>query len=624
MRSPLTRLAPLLGLAWLLAWCLDCSGDASSPSGKEVLGEDAAREVALPREDASRDPGDSADAPGGDPARDPAPDQAGDSSGTSDGTTDRQDLGQAVDPTQGEPGPCPEGEGCGPTDPCERGLFEVTGLELAGGTFQAEAKAGASLLAVWQWALSNPADCPDCPRPLVLGVEETPSACVMVRSVALCPSLSEGESLGALKAPNEPGTYNVFAAAPLARDCDEARSLFTTDPSRLLVGTLRVPGDCPPETCPGPTCAPNDCRRLDRQCGTWGDGCRHALDCGACLDGESCTLKGRCEGPCTRGVLEVTRLRLAGSGPVASVRRGDPIDLDLALRVANPPSCPDCPRFAALGWDQGTPSCLDLGPVPLCPDSYEVEIARVLPPPGDTGPHPLLLAAPPEARDCEGALAAFSRPSQRILLSTLWVLPACSPVSCATQGRECGPAQDSCGVTLSCGECAAGDLCSPSGTCGCDGSDPFEPNDTPDTARVLEAATDSDAASRRTFRASLFGQPDWFSVDVTDGTLAVVDPFVRVRPDLPTTGTLTVAYACANGLAAALAVQEDSDCTAVETLDLGPGRRSVPGIRCPLRAVPTTLHFEPTCPGGIDDSGTLLFGLTNDTPCTAYAVDLHL
>lgn len=618
-RGSIRSLPTLLLLPTIVA-CSDGSPGASDPRDQDAplelwLPSDAPPADQAPRDLREEGP---SDAPLPDPSADPATDP-----GSRDAPQDQADETPGDVPPR-DPGPCPEGEECEPTDPCASGLFQVTSLEIMGGSFQAEARAGSSMLAVWRWVLANPSDCPDCQRPLVLGIERTPAACVMAPSVAVCPGLTEGESLGALKAPSEPGTYTVFAAAPQTQGCDEARTAFPSDASRIPVGVVRVPGDCPPETCPGFPCTASDCRSLDKACGTWGDGCRHPLECGACPEGESCTLQGRCEGPCTRGVLEVAHLRLAGSGTVASIRQGDPVALELRLQVANPSSCPSCPRFAALGWDPGSPpDCLDLGPVPTCPDTTVLSLDRVLPVPGDLGTNALVLAAPPEALDCKGALEAFTRPSQRMLLGTLQVHRDCDPVSCRSRNRECGPADDGCGVQLSCGDCPTGDLCSPSGQCGCDGSDPFEPNDTPADAHGLEPVTDSDAASRQTLRGSLFEAPDWFQVPVTDVPLAIVDPFVRVRLDRPASGTLTVAYACRNRVQGNLAVQADSDCTAVESLDLGPGLPLVPGIRCPLLPAVTTIHFEPACPGGTDDSGTLLLGLSDGNPCTAFGVDLH-
>ena len=255
-------------LAGSLAMTGACTGDAPSGAlGDVPVTQDVLLPTDSPRED--RTPGNDApdlppqDTSGWDPA---------DAPGTRDAATgDRQDPGEDEDLPPRDPGACPEGEGCEPPDPCGRGFFQVTSLELMGQSFQAETKAGSSLLAVWRWTLANPPDCPDCQRPLVLGVERTPTTCVMATAVALCPSLAEGESLGTLRAPGDPGTYTVFAAAPLVRDCDEARAAFPEDPSRVPIGMVRVPGDCPPDTCPAQPCEPTDCLALDRRCGTWGD-----------------------------------------------------------------------------------------------------------------------------------------------------------------------------------------------------------------------------------------------------------------------------------------------------------------------------------------------------------------
>ncbi|HEY8089368.1 MAG TPA: polysaccharide deacetylase family protein, partial [Polyangiaceae bacterium] len=44
-------------------------------------------------------------------------------------------------------------------------------------------------------------------------------------------------------------------------------------------------------------------------------------------------------------------------------------------------------------------------------------------------------------------------------------LGACTPTTCAAQGRTCGSISDGCGATLACGTCAAGKTCSSAGTC---------------------------------------------------------------------------------------------------------------------------------------------------------------
>ena len=41
----------------------------------------------------------------------------------------------------------------------------------------------------------------------------------------------------------------------------------------------------------------------------------------------------------------------------------------------------------------------------------------------------------------------------------------CVPTTCAAAGRVCGPLADGCGMTLSCGTCATGQVCNPAGQC---------------------------------------------------------------------------------------------------------------------------------------------------------------
>lgn len=52
--------------------------------------------------------------------------------------------------------------------------------------------------------------------------------------------------------------------------------------------------------------------------------------------------------------------------------------------------------------------------------------------------------------------------------ATVGACPACTPTTCAAQGKTCGPLADGCGRTLVCGACGMGDTpsCRNTGVCG--------------------------------------------------------------------------------------------------------------------------------------------------------------
>jgi hypothetical protein len=509
-------------------------------------------------------------------------------------------------------------------DPCATGAFELTGFQLGAGGFSVTAKPGESLLVLATWKIGNPASCPGCDRRIALGVEGEASGCLDAGTPATCPASSPGQGFASLKAPVDPGTYTVFAAPVKASDCKTALAAYADAP-RTAVGTVVVAGDCPPDTCPGTPCDPADCKALDRLCGTWGDGCRHPLECGACAAGLECSFSGRCEGMCTHGTLSVSGVSLNGGGKVASSVPGGSVSFAFDLEVGNPDPCEPCGRQAVVGIDEAGP-CTDLGIPKTCPATSLAKLAGTVQAPASAGTWEVAVAVP-AATGCPAAKGLFSTVPDRVVAGTVHVVSGCGPKTCKELGRSCGPASDGCGVELDCGECPAGQTCGLDGTCGCTGADPYEPNDSPGDAWDLGSFTDADSSSQQKLAASLAADADWFRVTATDKPLAIMDPFVRITPGIPGPFQVQVVFVCNDGHAPSYDVQADATCAAGDNVDL----TSVPaiakpvwGLACDSSGKPLTFHFEPTCPGGFDDSGVLFVGVSATGGCTSYGLELHL
>jgi hypothetical protein len=547
--------------------------------------------------------------PGADPSPDPAQDAPADLPAETCTTCDATEATDLVT----EAGPC------------ANGTFAVTALSLAGKDFAVDAAAGATVSVVASWTLSNPPSCAACSRQVVLGVEDAVMGCMVAGKPKTCPSESEGTGISSVTAPDEPGTYNVYAAAPLADDCAAAKVAYGEGAAREVVGVLHVAPGCALPDCPATACEPAECGAIGKACGTWGDGCRHDLDCGACAEGTECGLDGACAGPCANGWLRPVGVHAAGSGKLASAKAGQQIGVAFDLEIGDPASCEGCGRQVLVGFDSAA-WCQDVGVVPTCPEFAKVAISGALAVPSVAGTH-VLYAVAPAAADCDAAEDAFlDEDVARVAVATVMVHAACEPGTCEGSGRVCGPFADGCGFDLECGECAAGQSCSVAGTCACSADDAYEPNDTPGKAYDLGTSTDSDVASHQSLAASMENEADWFVMHAQDQPITVMDPFVAVATPAGKPYHVSVAYVCADGSSPVYKPHDDSTCAGGGKVDLTtvPGLGQVTGYSCDSQGATVIVHFEPTCSGTIDDSGRLFVGVSSTGYCTSYTVDLHL
>jgi hypothetical protein len=178
----------------------------------------------------------------------------------------------------------------------------------------------------------------------------------------------------------------------------------------------------------GSGCAPLTCQALSVNCGKQGDGCGGVLDCGGCPTGQFCGGGG---------------FNLCGLGKATD---------GAAVMPCTPLTC------AAKGWDcgqagDGCGGSIQCGSGTTCPGTEYC---------GGGGFNKCGGMKPPVLPDGAPGLP-------------------CTPLTCATQGFNCGPAGDGCGNLLSsCGTCSGTDICGGGGMPGVCG------NRTPCTGLCLQ------------------------------------------------------------------------------------------------------------------------------------------
>ena len=191
-------------------------------------------------------------------------------------------------------------------------------------------------------------------------------------------------------------------------------------------------------------------------------------------------------------------------------------------------------------------------------------------------------------------------------------------------GKKCGAWEDGCDITLQCGTCPIDQLCDTMGSCYCTSADQYEPNNSADKAFDFGEKTDNDGSSHVTIEAAVNQESDWFRMGATDKNWAYMEPFVQVTPGNPAGFKAVVAYRCLDGTypASYNAILDDG-CQLVKN-------HSYPGLgavstawECTPKAGIIALQFGPHC-ALVDDSGELFVAVSNQGPCSAYELDLHL
>ena len=507
---------------------------------------------------------------------------------------------------------------CKPLDSCEGDLFEIQDLALNGGGDVLGVTSG-PVVALLRWRAGAAGD---GPAQVVVGLGDQAEFCQDLGPIPPCDAPVTGVVAGFLTPPGAPGTHPVRALLLRKADCAAALAAYDaasgpeTPPTvagGATVGLLRV----------GEDCAPASCATLDVECGTWGDGCGHAVGCGTCPDGQTCNPGGRCGTSCAQGVLEADGVAINQSGPVGSAAPGQSIPVSLHWILGNPDDCEGCMRPLVVGVGDTPGSCTVVTPA-TCPATSDGILDAVLAAPGAAGDHTVYLHAPADADSCEEASLMYPSDPTRLPVGVLHVTDGCAPETCLTLGAGCGVVDDGCGFSLDCGACPGGELCF-DGTCACFAHDDYEPNDVPAQAHDLGTYPDADAESSLDLVAMVDDETDWFLMGATDEMWAYVNPTAHVEPGASLPYAVQAVFLCSDGAAAETLVTTTEACTWT-ALDFAgvPGVTGlVSGWRCDGVTGVMDVEISPDCPTA-DDSGRFFLSVETAAGCTSYDLSLHL
>jgi hypothetical protein len=233
-------------------------------------------------------------------------------------------------------------------------------------------------------------------------------------------------------------------------------------------------GDASIDSASGP-CVPKTCQDQSFACGTQGDGCGNAIECGGCPSQESC-INGRCVcQPTTCPALGVT-CGTANDGCGGALNCGACMQADFECAggkcVCQPQTCTE------QGANCGTvpDGCGDTFNCGSCVSGSSTPYCAGTPPKCGATPCMPLTTCPANAcgtisNNCGGTLSCpgCTAPQTCGGGGTGGVC-GCTATTCATQGKNCGSIPDVCGGMLDCGTCTAPDTCDGAGTanvCGC-------------------------------------------------------------------------------------------------------------------------------------------------------------
>jgi hypothetical protein len=271
-------------------------------------------------------------------------------------------------------------------------------------------------------------DCGDCTGGMACGAGGTPNVCA--KAPGTCTPLTCDQAGGRYC-----GKIGDGCGRPL--DCGDC-------PTGQTCGGDGTPGVCGSGSgmCTALTCAPTG----GRFCGTIGDGCGHALDCGSCPSGQNCGGNGKTNvcagmlGGCTPLTCDQPNGRFCG---VVGNGCGLPLD------------CGACPAGQICGAKTSGVCAPDPGS--CTPLTCQTASGRYCGSIGDGCGGTLACGDCPTGQTCGGAGIAnvCGAPAGTCTATT------CTP----TGGRYCGDIGDGCGKALACGGCPSGQTCN-AGVCG--------------------------------------------------------------------------------------------------------------------------------------------------------------
>ncbi|HLK35152.1 MAG TPA: hypothetical protein VKU41_00280 [Polyangiaceae bacterium] len=326
----------------------------------------------------------------------------------------------------------------------------------------------------------NPLDCGSCTAPQTCGGGGVPGQCGAPDAGACTPKTCVQQNI---------------ACGPAGDGCG----------NQLNCGTCVAPQTCGgggvAYQCGGPPpaggCTPTTCAQQNLSCGPAGNGCGGTLDCGTCLEGQSCGgggVRGQCGAPPPGVCAPVTCQRQNITCGPAGDGCGGILD------------CGMCPTGQSCGGggvpgqcgapDGGSVTCtprtcqqqgIGCGPAgDGCGGSIDCG-ACILPQTcggggvpgqcgGSSGCQPLTcaqlnLACGPAGDGCGGLLQCGTCPPPQTcggggVPGQCGGTGTCVPSTCQSQNIACGPAGDGCGGLLQCGTCNSPQTCGGGGVSG--------------------------------------------------------------------------------------------------------------------------------------------------------------
>lgn len=202
------------------------------------------------------------------------------------------------------------------------------------------------------------------------------------------------------------------------------------------------------------------CLEMGRECGTFLSSDGTVFHCGKCEDDRFCNAAGLCmeEPDCSIGFFIPRDVNINGQGETAVVQPGAELAIVFNWTIANSTNCSNCSRQVAVGVEEGSFACVDIGMVGNCPEAQSGYALANLLAPLDPGEYAVILEAPQYA-ECGGVNHQFGTDIMAVQSGTLIVTEACKPQGCAKQGIECDEWDDGCGGRVWCGFCPMGEVC---------------------------------------------------------------------------------------------------------------------------------------------------------------------
>jgi hypothetical protein len=339
-----------------------------------------------------------------------------------------------------------------PADPS----FVVTALDIDGSGVEATVEAGCIVPFILAWTLCADDECEDCQRVLLVGVEDTVTACIDAGKPSACPAMTPDVDLGTLEAPAEPGKAGVYAMVLSDATCADAAPVFSDAGTKVKIGSLDV----------APPCLPLTCDTLGKACGKWDDSCGATLFCGSCPDGSECSPGGVCTpvSACTGDIFEVSDAYIGGYGNTAVVQPGAEVLVLLSWKLGSSLEHAGASRQVVVGAEKTPSLCIDVAP-PDCPAVAGGMGSGNITAPSLPGTYAVYAAVLAE-EDCDAVSGAAFAAADRVAIGSLEVSGSCVPATCTSLKHECGFPEDGCGGLLHCGVCPPSEACGADGTCG--------------------------------------------------------------------------------------------------------------------------------------------------------------